>query len=111
LLIVGENFVGNPVPVLVEWLVAGRCRGRGGCGGGERVQRCFVARRRQFLLAETKLQTPTIRSVADQSAPPDRSDLGEPDLHLDFADCVFRLLRVDLALEGVKLYDVVPPSI
>ena len=47
LLVIGENFVGNAVPVLVERLVAGRCRGRGGCGGGERVQRCFVVRRRQ----------------------------------------------------------------
>ena len=51
MLIVGENFVGDAVPVLVEWLVAGRCRGSCGGGGGERVQRCFVARRRQFLLA------------------------------------------------------------
>lgn len=55
--------------------------------------------------------TLTIRSVPDQSTPPDRGDLDEPDLHLDFADRVVRLLCVDLALEGFKLYYVVTPSI
>ena len=53
----------------------------------------------------------TIRSVADQSTPPDRGDLDESDLHLDFPDRVVRLLRVDLALEGLKLYQVVAPSV
>ena len=47
-LIVGENSVGNAVPVLVEWLVAGRCGGSGGCGGRDRIQRYFTARGRQF---------------------------------------------------------------
>jgi hypothetical protein len=44
LLIVGENFVGDAVPVLVERLVPGRCGGGGGCGGGDCVQRYFTAR-------------------------------------------------------------------
>ena len=53
----------------------------------------------------------TIRSIADQPTPPDRSDLDEPDLHLDFANRVVRLLCVDLTLEGVKLHYVVTPSV
>jgi len=55
--------------------------------------------------------TLTIRSVADQSTPPDRGDLDEPDLYLDFADRIARFLCVDLALEGFKLYYVVTPSV
>ena len=46
LLIVGEDFVGNAVPVLIEWLVAGRCSGSGGCGGRDCAQRYFTAHRR-----------------------------------------------------------------
>ena len=53
----------------------------------------------------------TIRSVADQSTPPDRSDLDKSDLYLDFADLVVRLLRVDLTPEGVELHYIVTPSI
>ena len=45
-LVVGENFVGNAVPVLVERLVAGRCGGSGGSGGRDRAQRYFTARGR-----------------------------------------------------------------
>jgi len=53
----------------------------------------------------------TIRSVADQSTPPDCRDLDKPDLHLDFSDRVLRLLRVDLTLEGLKLHYIVAPSV
>lgn len=53
----------------------------------------------------------TIRSVADQSTPPDRSDLDKSDLYLDFADLVVRLLRVDLTFEGLKLHFVITSSV
>ena len=42
---------------------------------------------------------------------PDRDDLDEPDLYLDFSDRTVRLLRVDLTLEGIKLHFVVTPRV
>lgn len=56
-------------------------------------------------------ETLTIRSLTDQPTPSDRGGLDEPDLYLDFADCVVRLLGVDLTPERVKVYYVVTSSV
>jgi len=56
-------------------------------------------------------ETLTIRSITDQSTPLDRGSLDEPDLYLDFADCIVRLFRVDLTPEGFELHYVVTPSV
>ena len=53
----------------------------------------------------------TIRGVTDQSTPLDCGSLDEPDLYLDFSDCVVRLFRVDLTPEGLELHYVVTPSV
>lgn len=55
--------------------------------------------------------TLTIRNVTDQSAPLEHGSLDEPDLYLDFADCIVRLFRVDLTPEGIELHHVVTPSV
>jgi len=59
-------------------------------------------------VAEEKL---TIRSFAHQSTPSGRVGFDKPDLDLNFSDRVARLLRIDLTLQGFKLYFIVTPGV